>query len=478
MSKIDNIARNTSYLTMALIFQKVISFTYFAILARNLGPENIGKYYLAISFVTIFAIFIDLGMVNVLTREIAKKIDKASNLLGNILTIKLPLLVVSLLAVVLAVNLLGYDSLIKQLVYISCIAMVLDSFTITFYAVARGFHNLKFESIASIIFQLIVISLGITALNHTNDLRIIMLALTVASLFNFTYSFLILNFKLKVKIIPRYDKILIRRIINITLPFAAFAIFQRLYTYFDSVLLSILAGDTYVGLYQVAFKIIIAIQFLPMAFTASLYPAMSSYWVNNKKELGPLLERALNYLIIISIPITVGVIALADKIVLIFKTGYDGAILPLQITMLALVFIFINFPIGSLLNACDKQKKNTINMGIVVAVSIILNIILIPLFQAVGAGIAVVITNILMFVLNSYWIKKIIYYKAKRNIIVFFKTLISSFVMLSVIYILKDKFNFFILVIVSGFTYFTILFTLKGFKVEDIRKICNSFKRN
>ena len=53
MLKINNIARNTSYLTLALILQKIISFTYFTLLARYVGPVSLGKYYFAISFTTI-----------------------------------------------------------------------------------------------------------------------------------------------------------------------------------------------------------------------------------------------------------------------------------------------------------------------------------------------------------------------------------------------------------------------------------------
>ena len=82
-------------------------------------------------------------------------------------------------------------------------------------------------------------------------------------------------------------------------------------------------------------------------------------------------------------PIIVGIYLLADKIILLFKAGYDGAILPLQIAIIALFFIFVNYPIGSLLNACDRQLRNTINIGIVALASIVLNFIFIPRLQAV-----------------------------------------------------------------------------------------------
>ena len=57
--KISNIAKNTSYFTLALILQKVISFSYFTIIARALGPEDLGKYYFAIAFASVAIILTD-----------------------------------------------------------------------------------------------------------------------------------------------------------------------------------------------------------------------------------------------------------------------------------------------------------------------------------------------------------------------------------------------------------------------------------
>lgn len=475
MTKITNIAKNTSYLTLALILQKVISFTYFTILARNLGPEDLGIYYFAISFTTIFAIFIDLGLINVLTREVAKARDKAEDLLGNVLTIKLPLAAIAFLLVVIIINVLGKPGLIVYLVYLSAISMLLDSFTVTFFAVIRGCHNLKFESIASVAFQLIVMIFGLTGLYLGMGLYWLMGALVAASIFNFFYSAWVLWRKMHIKIKLAFNPNLIRLIIKITIPFGLYAIFQRFHMYLDSVLLSIMAGDKYVGLYQIAFKITFALQFLPLAFMASLYPAMSYYWKKNQEQLTISFQRAIKYLIIISLPIMIGIVILADKIVLLFKAGFGEAILPLQITIIALLFIFINFPIGSLLNACDKQKINTINMAIVMVASVILNIILIPKYQAVGASITVLATNALMFVLGIYWVPKIIKIKSKKIILPFFKALLAAVVMGAVVFYLKSSINIFAVITIGGLIYFSLLFLIGGFRKEDIISIYNSF---
>jgi len=477
MTKINNIAKNTSYLTIALIMQKVISFTYFAFLARNLGPENLGKYYFALSFTTIFAIFIDLGFINFLTREVAKKQDSVAKLLGSILSIKLILTFITTLAVIVVINLFNHDQLTKDLVYISIICMVLDSFTTTFFATIRGFHNLKYESISSVIFQLLVMSFGLLAMYLGLNLRWVLGTLALASIYNFIYSFWVLRHKMKIKLKLLYDAELTRSIFRVSLPFALFAIFQRLYTYLDSVFLSLLAGDYYVGLYQVAFKIIFALQFLPLAFTASLYPAMSTYWLTNKPQLTVAFERAMNYLIIISLPIIFGTIMLADEIVSVFKHDYSEAVLPLQITIIALFFIFINFPIGSLLNACDRQRRNTFNMLIVMLVSIGLNLVLIPIFKTTGASLTVLLTNFLMFILGIVWVKKIIVYSPKKNLIVFAKALLAAGIMAVGIYYFKSWLNIFVVTLMSMILYFGLIYLLGGFQKADILYIIKSFRK-
>lgn len=476
MTKIHNIARNTSYLTLALILQKIISFTYFIILTRALGLEMMGQYYAAISFTTIFAIFIDLGFANTLTREVAKNQDQAAIWLGNVVSLKIPLAIITLIVALITALFFGYSNLGFQLILISSASMVLDSFTSTFFAAVRGFHNLKYESISSVIFQLIVLSLGYLALYFNLGVRAAMLVLALASLFNFVYSFLIVRYRVNLSWKPLLQKSFIINIFNISWPFALFAISQRLYLYLDSVMISILANYHQVGVYQIAFKIIFALQFLPLAFTASLYPAMSSYWLNNKEQLVKSFERAMNYLIMISLPIIGGVIALNDKIIELFKAGGEAA-WPLKISILALFFIFVNFPIGSLLNACDRQRRNLLFMFIVTITSIVANFLLIPKLQATGASITVLVTNALMFILGISEVRKIIDYSPRKNLVTLGKSLWAAAVMAIIVFYGKTYMSVILATVLGALLYFIFLYLVGGFKKEDLRSIYLSFKK-
>jgi len=475
--KITNIAKNTSYFTLALILQKVISFTYFTLIARALGPEDLGKYYFAISFAAIFSILTDLGQTNLLTREIAKAKREANNLFGAVLAVKLPLAAATALIIIALANFLGYSELTRALIYFSTICIVLDSFTATFFSVSRGFHNLKYESLAAVVFQLIVLSFGLSVIKLNLGLVWLIGSLVLASIFNFSYSLTIVAKTWKLSLKPIFDWRLVKLVLRLSLPFGIYAIFQKVYSYFDTVLLATLAGDYYVGIYQISFKIVNAIQFLPLAFVASLYPAMSAYWLDNRQQLAITFERAMNYLIIISLPISGGVIMLADKIILIFKSGYGEAILPLQLSIAALLFMFTAYPVGSLLNACDKQKLNTVIMGLTVLASVILNLILIPKFQAVGASLAVLLSSIFMLVLGLIQVPKIIEYRAKKILAVLGKSLLASALMIILIIYLKNYLNIILIVPLAGALYFAVLFFLKGFSREDLTSVYQSFNK-
>lgn len=476
-AKITSIARNTSYFTLALVIQKVISLTYFTMYARVLGPGDLGQYYFAISITSIFSIFIDWGLSNILTREVAKQPDKAQKLLGSILSLKLVFAVLTVVALLIWANSWPYEALTRDLIYISGVVIIFDNFTSVFYALLRGYHNLKFESIASVVFQVIVLTLSLVFIGLHWDIRWLMSSLVTASFFNVIFSALMMKRVTSLRITFHWDKVVAKQVLLLALPFAIYGIFQRFYTFFDSVLLFKFAGDTAVGLYQVPFKIIVAIQFLPMAFTASLYPALSAYWQHNREQLQITFERAINYSLILAVPITIGTIVLAEQIVSLFTSDFNEAIVPLQIAILAVPAMFITFPIGSLLNACDRQTRNTINIAITSIVSALLNWWLIPQWGVVGACITSVITSAGMVVLCWAVVPSIITVRTKVLLLMIVRIVVSGLVMGGFVYLVKAFLPPVITVGLAGVVYAGTLYLLRGFSTQDITSLLKSFRR-
>ena len=139
------------------------------------------------------------------------------------------------------------------------------------------------------------------------------------------------------------------------------------------------------GWWSVPYKIAFAFQFIPVALSASVYPVFSSLFLTNKMAIGPLFEKSWRYLFAIIFPAAFGLIAIADPVVRkVFGQEFFPSIAPLRFLLLSLIFGFLSFITGALLNAVNKQKPQTGLMALVLVVNIILNLILLPRLGITG----------------------------------------------------------------------------------------------
>lgn len=486
MVKAKTLTQNTAFYTGALVFQKVLAFVYFTFLARGLGVEDIGRYTFAFSFTTIFSVFVDVGLASVLVREVAKQKEKAQKLLSDILGIKLGLAVITYIFVVALVNLLNYPELTKNLVYITGLIMVLDNFSTTFWAPLRGNQNLKYESLGVVVFESSVVVIGLALLYLGLGVFEITLATLVGSTILCIYAWKQAQKRLGLKFKPMINWKLTGKLIKMSIPFALTGIFARLNTQLDTVLLSKIGClgnmcEENVGIYSVASKITLAIHFIPLAFTAALLPKFSEDFVNDKEKLKQTFEKSMKYLMMVGLPMAAGIFALSPAFVpQVFGAEFKNSVLPLQILMASLVFMFLTFPIGSLLNAVGRQLRNSMHIGVAVVINAILNIVLIPKYSYVGASIASLISTFVILILGIYVIPQIIKNISLKNtlniLITFLKTLVASSLMGFVVYILLDYIHFIILILIGALSYVCLALVLKIISQEEIKNIIRSLK--
>ena len=466
----NTVTKNTTYLTLSYVGQKILSFFYFVMVARFIGVEDLGKYTFALGFTTMFAVFVDFGLTQTLIRETAKFKEKVENYVSSIIGVKVVFSIVIYLAVILLVNLMGYPAITKQLVYLAGIIMLIDSFTLTLWGIFRGARNLKYESISIVINQAIILGVGLTVLFLGLPLHYLMLPFLLGSAFSMLFAFFSTRKVLKLNYKITWNNRILKTLFKISLPFALIAIFSRIYGYIDSVMLSKLIGDSAVGWYSVAMKIPFALQFIPAALAAAIFPAFSHLYVTDKLKLKQTFDRGMKFLAILVLPISFGIAVLSEPIILtLYGNDYSPAIEPLSILMIGLFFVFMNFPLGSLLNSCDRQVTNTKLVGITMVFNIILNIFLIPAYSFVGAAIAFLISHGFLFLASLFIARRIIPYSKRHLLSVIVKTGISAFVMAVVLFYLNDFINFVILIPIGAVIYFIVLFAIKGMTIRELK---------
>jgi O-antigen/teichoic acid export membrane protein len=403
------LAKNTFYLTLASVGQKLIAFVYFLFVARIMQPELTGQYFLSISLAMIFSVVADFGITSVVIREMAKAPEKTEHIFRHALAMKIPLLLIGYICAIGAAILFDYEREIIFLTIFSGTSLILDSVHLLFYGVLRGHQHLRVESIGMFVGQAITAFVGGLILWMNPSLILLMLALVTGSLFNVFLSGGALARRFGTRIFtPIWDYASLRTLMRMALPFALAAIFVKVYSYVDTLFISKLLGTTAVGLYSIAYKFTYAFQFLPLAFIAALYPSFSFAVAHDKQRLPHLFGRAMWYMMILSTPLALGIWLIADQAVLLAGNAYASAASVLSVLIFVLIPIFLDFPIGALLNACNRQTTKTTIMGVTMIINIVLNAWLIPLAGIVGAAIAALISFLFMFGIGLFFVPRLI----------------------------------------------------------------------
>ncbi|MDP1709831.1 MAG: oligosaccharide flippase family protein, partial [Candidatus Komeilibacteria bacterium] len=182
------VARSGMIYTGTLILQKVLSFTYFSFIASALGPANLGRYTFVLSFAAFFSLVVDFGFVNMAIRRFAQLEKAKEDYFRTLFTTRLFLAVIGAALLFLTAGFLGYDKNLLTLLSITALIMVMDAFTAFFYTVFRARQNLFYESLGTIVFQIVIVAAGLFTLARTHDLRRLLLVIALGSGWHVIYS--------------------------------------------------------------------------------------------------------------------------------------------------------------------------------------------------------------------------------------------------------------------------------------------------
>ena len=179
-----------------------------------------------------------------------------------------------------------------------------------------------------------------------------------------------------------------------------------------------------------------------MGITASLIPSLASDYVLKKdKEINKKVNQAIQLLLFITIPMTIGLCFLARHVWIVFYS-YD----PLSISVFQLfIFQAITFSLFSILLNITQTTNNTKVTILTLFVSFLGNAILnIPMMNLLnkwhisyqGASVATLITQLIPIIFLMIFIQKKLKVKYRQTYIAIAKITISSLIMLLVLYLI------------------------------------------
>ena len=479
MNTIQTIAKNTGVLAISQVITSILGFILLIYLARYLGEVGFGKYSFAISFTALFVIFADLGISNLIIRELARNKELTNEYLTNVSLIKLLLSLIAFGFIAVTIKLMDYPQDTTYAVYLFGFYMILTSFALTFRSIFQAYERMEYTAIVMIIEKIILVSLVLFVIFSGYGLIELAYAYVFAGIVDVTLSFSIVLIKIA-KPKPTIDFSLWKTLIIGAIPFGLNALFSVLFFRIDTVMLSVLKGDAAVGIYNAAYVPLLALTGIisQMVITA-LYPVMSRYFISSKDSLEILTDLSSKYMAIIGFPIAMGCFILANRFIALFYADqFSASIIAFQILALFIPLRFLNSISGTLIPSINKQNLRTVGFGFSALFNIVLNAVMIPYLSYIGASIATVLSEVSLYYIYVYIINK--HYKKLELHRHFMKPLAASLMMGGFLFYFKDI-NLLLLIILAVFVYFVMLVLLRTFTPEDkniFKQVVKRAKKN
>lgn len=420
-----NVVRNV----LRLIFP-LITFPY---VSRVLMPEGIGKVNFANSIVMYFYTIASLGIGSYGIREAAKiRNDRLAlaKFTKEMLSINIVSTLVSYILLAASLVFVKKFESYRILIIVNSSSIILN--TIGFEWLYSALEEYGYITLRSIIFQIVSLALTFILVRNSDDVVNYALVSVISNVgsnvCNLIHARRYLDLKTKVKLeIKKHLKPIF------LLFFSSIAI--TVFSILDTSMVGFIKDDVEVGYYTSASKIIRMIRDLFPAISTVMF-ARVSYYVGTKEtqKIKEVTGQIFNLFYALSIPICMGFILLMKPILLLMcGSEFLPAVAVGQVLAPLVILSSISgYLSGAILISFGREK---IYMYVEVGAAlldIVLNFAFIPKYGALGAGIATLITELVMFIVFHISVKnEISGVKIKKALVQY---IISSVIMALVVY--------------------------------------------
>jgi len=428
MSLSQRVAKNTIIQVSGKIISVVLALIAIALITRFLGTEGFGEYTTALAFISFFGVLADMGLCTILAREISQDEKNQERITSNIFTLRLIADIVTFTLVPLIALKFNYSNNLKQTIAIGALAFLFVSSAQIMRAIFQKELRVDKIAIAEVAGKtlFLVLAIFIIKFSWDNTSRSFLAAMVCGNALLLFLSVIFVRKFVKFKL--RFDFSYWKKILVMVIPMSLAIVFNTIYFKVDTILLSVFKPIADVGIYGLPYKILEVLIFTSAIFVGIIFPLLSKYFREDKNKFRTIFSYSQDALLIISIPLLFGGIALASPIILLLGGAeFAASILVFRILLFAIVIMFLNTLVSHVIISAGKEKSIAWIHGIGAVLSIVTNLIFIPLYTYIGASATTIFVEFTMLVLGYIIIKKTFGYIPSFRIII--KILLSSLVM-------------------------------------------------
>jgi len=469
VSRLALVAKNSLFLILDRCIRGFLLMFLTIVIARVLAVETFGVYALAITISGIFRVVADFGTTFLTTHEIAKQRSQVSTLFVHGLVLKLIISAVGMIVLV-GMSHIFYPGHVRLALYIGGAAAVLRLLVEFVTAFFGGHEKMNYVSYVMMIYMILVfLIIGVMLLMGVRSPAGLISGYVFGGLITLPIATSILFSKIEIKFVSIKWREM-RRIFILAIPFGLYFISDIIYFHTDILMLSVMRGEHSVGLYQSAMKINQLLEAFPLLIVSALFPTISRIYAQSKTEIHRMLEKSLGFIIILSVPLSVGAVLLADGlIVAIYGSKYADSGDIFRILSMMIPFRFIGFIVGMALTATGGQTKRLIVVAITAGLNVLLNSLWIPMAGVQGAAWASVVSAVVLTVCFIVFARSLWPIGKSRGVIV--KVMLASGIMGGIVYVLRPMISLWLVIAIGVAVYGVLIVLMKAFSREDWQQV-------
>jgi len=396
---------NVGGLGVASLLSRLARFLFIAYAARIVGVNQFGEFSFAIGIASILIILGDMGLFQIVTRELSK--NKNFQHLSHLMGLKLFLsLFVMVIAVIVGFYFGKFYTNFRVLFLMVTLYMVVEHFSYLIFSFLRAENNLIYEALIKILNTFLVVLIGIPFVSSFKNAFSISVSYFIASILSLFFLFQIYNKKIR-SLGVSYDREIWSYYLKRSYNIALMGLFFTLYRNMDITMLGWFKLINDVGLYNSAYKIL-DVSLMPMVILSSwFFPRISSN-VNDESRFKEIFHSYFILLFLVALYLGFLIVFWPKEILfLIYGKMYVKAFKVLYLLGVLLVVIYVSRILQDSLIALEEEKFIFRSTMVGVVVNFLLNVYLIPKFSYMGAAVATVLTYVVVVILYFYKFVKI-----------------------------------------------------------------------
>jgi O-antigen/teichoic acid export membrane protein len=408
MNGIATIFKNSVANYGKMIYRSGTALVTIAIIARYLNPNNFGKYAFVVALAEVISVFASMGMPSIIVREVARDKGKTPMLLTAGIILELALSVLAMVIMVVVFNLVSSSREVIWGAYICGIGMILDIWGKFFAAFSQGYEKMEHNTYQTLIGQSVHVILVILAAVGDFGLLGIFTALLLARLAAASFGCWIV-FKKFARPEPSIKGSSLTFLLREAYPVGIKRILRKIDLRIDTLLLAAMKTKYEVGLFHAVYKIAQSLMFVTESVADAIFPVFSKLSVSSRSSLDLAYEKSFKFVLLIGIPLAIFFSCFSKPtVILILGREYVEASAVLQIFGWVIALMFLNFFMEKMLISGNKQSLVATFSAIILGVNILLDVALIPRFSYVGAAIATLVSEIVLFLLSFHFVSRYI----------------------------------------------------------------------